>query len=236
MTEGGDTKASALSLLAEHDRPRERAFRLGVGSLTDVELLAVLLRSGTASMPVMELSASILAECGGRMADLARMDIPEMTRRFKGVGAVKALGLAAAIELGNRCRAEELATRRAVRSSTDIFELVRDKMQHLSNEEFWMVTLNRSLKVTGTYRISSGGTTATVVDVKIIVRRALDKLAECVAIAHNHPSGNPQPSAQDDVLTKRVGEALKLLDIKLIDHIIVAGANHYSYSDNGRLP
>lgn len=224
-----------IKKLQHNDRPRERAVSLGIEALSNAELLAILLGSGTSSMPVMDLSNHILASCNGRLSDLARLSIHQMIKQFNGVGPAKAVGLAAAIELGRRCRSERL-DRAVINSSEALYENVRDSLQHLTVEEFWVMTLNRANVITHTFRLSVGGTTATIVDIKMLVKTAVDRLASSVALAHNHPSGNATPSPQDDQLTRRIATALNYFDIKLLDHVIVCGPDYYSYNDNGRLP
>lgn len=232
--EQSEPRILSIGDMADTDRPRERAMNLGIQALSNAELLAILLGSGTRTMPVMELSRHILNRCDGKLSHMARMSIHQLIKEFPGVGPAKAVSLAAAIELGGRCRSESLGNT-PVRGPQELYEYIAPKLQHLSTEEFWVMTLNRANMITHSFRLSSGGTDSTVVDIKMLVKTAADRLAASVALAHNHPSGNRTPSPQDDRLTEKIRNALSYFDIRLIDHIIVCGPEYYSYSDSGRL-
>ena len=160
----------------------------------------------------------------------------ELMRKYKGVGPAKAVSLAAAFELGRRNREQAgMHEDPLIRSSADAVSLMQPHLEALDYEEFWVLMLSRANRVKYRRCISQGGTAATVVDVKLLLKRAVDCLAEGIILVHNHPSGNPVPSGQDDALTRKIKEGAALLDIRVLDHIIIARGNHYSYTDNGRL-
>ena len=223
--------------LSDDDKPRERAMHSGVASLSNAELIAIALGSGLPGKSVIDLSREILGACGNNLDTLARMPIKEMSRRFKGVGPAKAVSLSAAIELGRRCAAvaDGAGLSPVIRSSNDAYTLLKSRMQHLDHEEFFVIILNRANRVKSIERISSGGTSATVVDVKMVVKRAIDCLADGIILAHNHPSGALQPSTQDDHLTEKIKQAAAFADINVLDHIIVTTHSYYSYLDSGRM-
>ncbi|ROT05350.1 DNA repair protein RadC [Muribaculaceae bacterium Isolate-104 (HZI)] len=220
--------------LSEDDRPREKAIRNDIRTLSNSELLAIILGGGMAGKSVMDLSREMLGKADNSLERLSRMPIAELCRSFKGVGPAKAVSLAAAFELGIRCRDEKTSQNDVVRSSTDAYSYMRRYLERLDREEFWIMTLSRSNRITDAVCISKGGTSATVVDIKLLMKTAVDKLASGIIAVHNHPSGNLRPSAEDDRLTDKIKEAAKLLDMRLLDHIIIAGDDYYSYTDNGR--
>ncbi|MCI9607522.1 MAG: DNA repair protein RadC [Muribaculaceae bacterium] len=221
--------------LSEDDRPREKAMRHSVRSLSNSELIAITLGGGLPGKSVMDLSREMLAAADNSLDKLSRMSIAEMCKCFKGVGPAKAVSLSAAFELGIRCRDEKARANDVVRSSKDAYTYMRAYLERLDHEEFWILTLSRSNRITDRIRISQGGTSATVVDVKMLIKAALDRLASGIIAIHNHPSGNDRPSVEDDRLTGKIKEAAGLLDMKLLDHLIIAGDTYYSYNDNGRL-
>lgn len=220
--------------LAEDDKPREKAIKHGIRSLSDAELLALIMGSGLPGKSVIEMSREMLRECQGELSTLARMSIKELTKKFKGVGPAKAVGISAAIELGLRC-STAVPERRQVTCSADAYNYIRSRLCHLATEEFWIIILSRSNRIITAECISKGGTSATYVEVKLVVRRALDHLAAGIILAHNHPSDTANPSPEDDRLTRKIKDAAALLDIKVLDHLIITSNNYYSYNDNQRL-
>lgn len=221
--------------LMKEDRPREKALANGMESLTTVELIAILLGSGSRGESVIDLAQRILKTSDNRLSNIARRSVRGLMKSFKGVGEAKAITLLAAIELGKRYREEEPETVPVVRDPDAAYHVVRDRMEGLTHEEFWVVYLDNSKRVIGRKRISSGGVTATVVDVKMILKEGIECLATALVLAHNHPSGNLTPSNSDDELTRRIKKAAELIDISVIDHIIVGRKGYYSYSAEGRL-
>lgn len=221
--------------LSEDDKPREKAIKQGIDALSTAELIAIVLGSGLPGKSVIDLGREILASCDGDLERLSRMSIREVCRKFKGVGPAKAVSLAAAIALGRRCLTAQPLERPCISGSDDAYGMFRPVMGHLDHEEFKIALLNRSNRVTAIETISAGGTSATVVDVKILLKTAIDALAEGVIVAHNHPSGQLHPSTQDDMLTHRIKCGLDAVGIKMLDHLIVTSSGYYSYNDEGRL-
>ena len=223
--------------VAEDDRPREKALKNGFQTLTNSELLATLIGSGSPGEHVVDLCQRILNDHGNKLYNLARRTVAELTRNYRGVGEVKAIQILAALELSRRYQNERFDKDATIADSRSAYDLLKTRMDHLTHEEVWVLLLSRSKRVLAVERISSGGTASTVVDVKMAVKPAIERLADGMILAHNHPSDTPRPSAQDDALTRKVSEACRAVDIQLLDHIIVCrGGVYYSYSDQGRLP
>ena len=184
-----------ISDLSEEEKPREKALAKGIRSLSNAELLAVIFGGGLPGVSVIDMSRDILAMVDNKLAPLAGMSIPAMVKTFHGVGIAKAVALSAAFELGLRCRDENADRKQiSVRSSDDAFRFIRHRFEHLDHEQFWIIILNRANRIVTDICISSGGTAMTVVDVKIILREAIDRMASAIILAHNHPSGNLAPS------------------------------------------
>ena len=218
--------------------PRERAMRHGFKSLSNAEIMAILLGTGTKGKNVLDLAHEIILSHGGHLSELARMSAKDITDSYSGIGISKALTLLAALELGRRAAqdaAEVQSSRTAITRSQDSYELMRNKLQHLDHEEFWVLLLNNSLKRIADVKINEGTTTCTVVEVKKIIKAMIDNGAVCVILFHNHPSGNLKPSAQDDALTRKIVEGAKIFDFRVLDHIIVTDSGFYSYADNSRM-
>jgi len=215
------------------DRPREKLLTKGVNALSNSELLAVILRSGTKMETVVELSQRILQTYGNDLNLLGKVSAADLMSNFKGVGEAKAIGIIAALELGKRRKAEEIHSRKKIVCSMDIYSYFHPFLCDLPYEEFWALFLNRSNKIIDRVKISQGGVAETVVDGKIIYREAIIRLASFVILCHNHPSGNRTPSAQDNTITFRIKNGLELLDMRLMDHVILTDANYYSYADEG---
>ena len=221
--------------LDESDKPREKALSLGIRSLSNAELLAIIFGSGLPGKSVISMSQEVLASCDNRLSRLSRLSIHEMKKRFKGVGTAKAISLAAAFELGLRTRDEEVTLDMPIKCSTDIYNLMRTKLQRLEYEEFWVLYLSRGNRVIFEECMSKGGVSGTVTDVRLILKRAIELLASGIILVHNHPSGNTRPSPEDDRITTKAKEAARLLDINVLDHLIITPTDYFSYSDNGRL-
>lgn len=222
--------------LSDDDRPREKALQSGIRSLSDAELLAIIFGGGLPGVSVVDMARSILRDCDGRVDLLARLSMNELMSKYKGIGPAKAVSLAAAFELGRRNREQAAANEDPlIRSSKDVVDLMAPKLEGIDYEEFWVLMLSRSNRVTYARLLSQGGTAATVVDVKLLLKRAIDCLAESIILVHNHPSGNATPSPEDDRLTRRIADGAKMLGINVLDHIIIARQKSYSYADEGRL-
>lgn len=221
--------------LDDSDKPREKALSQGIRSLSNAELLAIIFGSGLPGKSVISMSQEILASCDNRLSRLSRLSIHEMKKRFKGVGTAKAISLVAAFELGLRTRDEDAALDTQIKNSTDIYNMMRVKLQRLEYEEFWVLYLSRSNRVIFEECMSKGGVSGTVTDIRLILKRAIELLASGIILVHNHPSGNLRPSPDDDRITTKAKEAAKLLDINVLDHLIITPTDYFSYSDNGRL-
>lgn len=227
-----------FSLADKSTLPRERAIRHGINTLSDVEIMAILLGTGTKGKNVIDLANEIVRESGGHLSELMRMTVREFTRRYSGIGPGKALTLLAALELGRRAADDAAKVEMARKPMTDsvaCYEAMRNNLQHLDHEEFWILMLNNSHKRIAEVRINEGATNFTVVEIKKIIKHMIDYGANHVVLYHNHPSGKLMPSAQDDSLTRKIKEAAKIFDFRVIDHIIISSSGYYSYADKGRL-
>ena len=216
------------------DRPRERMLALGAKAMTDADLVAILIRAGTPSRSALEVAREILSAVGNDLNKLAAASASELMKR-PGVGEAKALSIIAALELGLRRRAASPRERPRISTSAHVFEELRHKIADLHQEEFWMLLLDRGLRLIDSRRVSIGGVHGTVADPKVIFRKALEAGASCIAVAHNHPSGQLRPSQEDIRLTKKLVEGGRLVDIIVQDHIIIAGDGYYSFADNGQM-
>ena len=220
--------------LAEEDRPREKMMTKGSEALSDAELIAILIGSGNADESAVTLSQRMLASCSGDLNSLGKWGLENFCT-FKGMGAAKSLTVMAALELGRRRKLQERKERTRITSSVDIYELFHPLMADLPTEEFWVLLLNRSNRVIDKVRISSGGIDQTTADVRTILREALLARATQMALIHNHPSGNIQPSQEDKRITERIKGAGRLMNISVIDHVIVTDGAYYSFNDEGIL-
>lgn len=216
------------------DRPREKMLKSGIETLSDAEIIAILIGSGTRNITALELAKKILSISGNNLSELGKLNITDLTR-VKGMGESKAISILAAIELGRRRKFTEPQKKTQITSSQDVFKIFEPKLADLSHEEFWVLLLNRSNRVIDTICISKGGLSGTVIDTKIILNKALSKLASAIIICHNHPSGNIQPSEADRIITRKIGSAAKTMDINLLDHIIISGNGFYSFADEGEI-
>lgn len=220
---------------ASEDRPREKMLLKGVASLSDAELLAILIGSGNHNETAVQLSQRILNFVDNNLNALGKLSIKDFISGFKGIGEAKAITICAALEVGKRRNASAPAKRMIVRNSREAYELFHPLLGDLPHEELWVALTNRAGKVTGKHKISQGGTGETSADLRIILKTAINELAAGIILCHNHPSGNIHPSAQDDSLTQRLQSTAKLLEINLTDHIILSDGSYYSYADEGRL-
>lgn len=219
---------------AEHDRPREKMLEKGQKALSDAELLAILIGSGSANESAVDLSKRILATVANNLSELSRLEIFELLR-FKGIGPAKAINIIAALELGRRRRQSESLQRQTITSSQDAFELMQPIVGDLAYEEFWVITLNRSNKVKRTLCVSEGGVEGTVADPKKIFKMALEDNASGVILCHNHPSGALRPSENDVKITRKCKEAGAFLELPVLDHLIVGHEKYFSFADEGLL-
>lgn len=229
------TESRRVADLDVADKPREKALQHGISALSNAELLAIVFGSGLPGCSVVDLSRDILRDNDNRLSRLARMSMHEVVKKYKGIGEAKAISLAAAFELGARCALDMKQIDPQVKGSDTVYQLLRGRMELLNYEEFRVVHLNRANRIIFDEAVSRGGTASTLVDVKLVMKSAIDKLSSSLIFVHNHPSGNLNPSPADDKLTKQLQRAAELLDIRVLDHIIITSQGYYSYNDNGRL-
>lgn len=224
----------AIKFLAEDDRPREKFLLKGINSLSDSELLAIILRSGSREETAIELSRKILNSVNHSWHQLSLLSVKDLMK-FKGVGEVKAIAVATALEIGRRRAAQEVPEKSLIASSKDGYQILRKYLSDLRTEEFWAIFLNQSNRVLHVTQLTQGGINQSIVDVRILFKTALDHYATAVIIAHNHPSGNLKPSKEDLEITRRIKEAGKMLNIQLLDHLIITQNSYFSLSDDGLL-
>jgi len=220
---------------AEEDRPREKMLLKGVASLSDAELLGILIGSGNKTETAVELAQRILHSVSNNLNTLGKLEIKDLIKNFNGIGEAKAITIVAALELGKRRKLSEAVSQPQITSSEDIYQIFHPVMADLRHEEVWILLLNRANKVLKKIQVSKGGITGTVVDVRMIMKEAVDTLASAMILCHNHPSGNSQPSGDDDHITRKLRDAGMIMDIKLLDHVIVCDHSYYSYMDKGRM-
>jgi len=225
-----------ITTWAEADRPREKMLLRGKQQLSDTELLAILLGSGSREETAVSLAQRILQSVDNNLDQLGKRSIPDLIKGFKGVGEAKAIAITAAMELGRRRQLTDIKDKPKIISSKDAYNVIAPILMDLPHEEFWIIIMNRANRVLSREQISSGGTTGTVVDAKVLFKRTLghEKMTSII-LCHNHPSGNLMPSTADIELTKKLKSAGKLLDIDVLDHLIIAERGYYSFADEGRM-
>lgn len=224
----------SIKAWAEEDRPREKLSMQGRRALTDAELIAILIGSGSRTETAVELSKRILHHYDNDLNKLAKASIQELSN-FRGIGEAKAISIIAALEIGRRRDDTEIKAVESIVSSKDAYNLMRRHLVDLNHEEFWIILLGRSSKVLGKELISKGGLSGTVADPKVIFHIALQHQASGIILIHNHPSGNLKPSQLDISLTKRLSEAGRMLDIQILDHLIIGDTGYYSFGDESLL-
>ncbi len=224
----------AIKTWAVDDRPREKLLQKGKKALTDAELLAIILGSGSFNESAVDLSKRVLGSVANNLAELSRMHVADF-KKFRGIGPAKAINIIAALELGHRRRMSESLERRSITSSRDAFELMHPILSDLAFEEFWIITLNRGNLIRRTICVSQGSVAGTVADPKKIFKLALEDNASAIILCHNHPSGLIKPSANDNLVTRKCQESGKFLELPVLDHLIVAGERYFSYADEGML-
>ncbi|MDR2223993.1 MAG: DNA repair protein RadC [Flavobacteriaceae bacterium] len=243
-----------ITAWAEDDRPREKLMLKGKSSLSDAELLAILIGSGTREESAIDLCRRMLNDYNNNLTELARQGVSNLIQ-YKGIGEAKAISIVAALELGQRRRMTEAIQKEQISCSKEVFELMQPRIGDLSHEEFWIILLSNSnhvrkviankeqqvserfieYKIKETLNISKGGMTGTVVDLRVLFKLALEHQATGVILVHNHPSGKLNPSDADIQITKKIKEASKIMDISLLDHFIVTEFDYYSFADHGLL-
>ncbi len=225
--------------MPDDERPREKALRHGIKSLSDAELMAIIFSTGIKGLSVVDLSRLILKSREGHLSLIARMSVAEFCNEFKGIGPAKALTLLAGLELGSRATEDAVKLtmkRKPITSPEDIRKLMGAELGNLPHEEFWVLYLNQAGKLIKKVQIGRGGITATAVDVRLILREALLATASAMILVHNHPSGNLQPSRQDIALTEKTARAAKYHDIRVNDHLIFTDTGYYSFHNEGMIP
>ena len=219
---------------AVEDRPREKLLKNGTRALSDVELLAILIGSGSVNESAVELSRRILSGVDNNLNELGKLQTGDLLK-FRGIGDAKAVHIMAALELARRWRNYSSQKLQVVSQSADAAAYFRGLLSDLPHEEFWVLLLNRSNRIIDQFMVSQGGIAGTVIDVRIILKTALEKLASNLILCHNHPSGNLQPSQADRQVTEKINAAAHLMDIVVLDHLIIAGDKYFSFADDGIL-
>lgn len=224
----------AIKFLAEDDRPREKFLLKGINSLSDSELLAIILRSGSREETAIELARKILNSVNQSWHQLSLLSIKDLMK-FKGVGEVKAIAVATALEIGRRRAAQEIPEKSLITCSNDGYQILKKYLSDIRTEEFWAIFLNQNNRVLHFAQLTQGGINQSIVDVRVLFKTALDHFSTGIIVAHNHPSGNLKPSKEDIDITQKIKEAGKILNIQLLDHLIITQNSYFSFSDDGLL-
>ncbi|WP_347219941.1 DNA repair protein RadC [Chryseobacterium sp.] len=224
----------SLKLLAEDDRPREKFLQKGKNSLSDSELLAIIMGSGNREESVVELARKILTSVNNNWHQLSLLSVKDLMK-FKGIGEAKAISIITALEIGRRRAVQEIPEKSVIGNSYDAYSILKNQLSDLRTEEFWAIFLNSSNKVLYTSQLTQGGISQSIVDVRVLFKTALEHFSTGIIIAHNHPSGSLKPSKEDINITQKIKEAGKILSIQLLDHIIITQNSYFSFSDAGLL-
>jgi DNA repair protein RadC len=225
-------KPLTIKSWSPEDRPREKLLLKGTSALSDAELIAILLGSGTSNMSALDVAKRVLAAANNQLHELAKFSVSDLTK-VKGIGEARAVTIIAALELGRRKKDTDTEERLKIGTSGDVYDYISPDLIDLDHEEFWIVLVNRSNRIIKKLRVSVGGVAGTVADPKIIFKKAIEDLASGIILVHNHPSGNISPSQVDRDLTKKMKEAGKHLEIQVLDHIIIGGQKYFSFADEG---
>lgn len=223
-----------IKFLAEDDRPREKFLLKGKDSLSDSELLAIIMGSGNKNETAIEVARKILASVNNNWNQLSLLSVKDLMK-FKGIGEVKAISIATALEIGRRRASQEIPEKTVISNSRDAYLVLKNYLADLRTEEFWAIFLNQSNKVIYLTQLTQGGINQSIVDVRVLFRTALEHFSTGIIIAHNHPSGNFKPSKEDNEITQKIKEAGKVLSIQLMDHLIITQNSYFSFSDEGLL-
>jgi len=217
---------------AVEDRPREKLIQKGTASLSDAELLAILISSGTREKSAVDLGRELLGIANNNLNSLGKLSIADL-RKLHGIGTARAVTIAAALELGRRRKLAEGPEVPQIKCSKDVADIFQPLLSDLPHEEFWILFLNRSNRVINRMKLSQGGISGTVTDVRMVMKKAIEYLASGIIVCHNHPSGNLSPSESDVKITQKIKEAGNIMDIQLLDHLIISDRDYYSFADNG---
>ena len=229
-----ELKNIAINNWAEADRPREKLERLGANALSDAELLAILIGSGTANESAVDLMKRILKDCNNNLNTLGKLSLHRL-EEYKGIGPAKAITILAACELGKRRQRAKVEDSPLLNSAEAIYNYMHTTIQDLDIEEGWILMMKQNFRLIEAKRISIGGLTMAPIDIRLMMKEALMKNTTILAFCHNHPSGNTSPSHEDDLLTTRIQKACALLSIHFADHVVLTDGNYYSYREEGRL-
>lgn len=224
----------SIKFLAEDDRPREKFLLKGKTSLSDSELLAIILGSGNNEDSAVELARKILASVGNNWQNLSKLSIKDLMK-FKGIGEAKAISVAATLEIGRRKASQETPEKTSISSAKDSYNIFSQHLSDLRTEEFWAIFLNQKNQIVYKTQISKGGISGTLVDVRVLFRIALEHFATSIIVAHNHPSGSLKPSLEDIQITKNIKNAGEILNVTLLDHLIIGDNSFFSFAEEGLL-
>jgi DNA repair protein RadC len=227
-----DYEKLSIKMWAVEDRPREKMLKHGFSALSNAELMAILIGSGNLNESAVELSRRILTDYKNNLDTLGKSSV-EKLKDYKGIGEAKAINILAALEIGRRRHLAEPTISNKINSSEDAFHYISLELSDLIHEEFWVIYLDRANNVLDKTKISQGGVTGTVIDIRIILKQAIEKLASSIILFHNHPSGNLSASSNDLEITRKAVDAAKLFDIKVLDHLIISGKKFMSFADEG---
>lgn len=229
-----ESKRISLKDMDRSEQPREKLIDHGPESLTNAELLAILIGSGTTKKTAVELMQEVMDDCDGKFINLYRMSLKRLME-YSGIGEAKAVTIKAAAEIGQRRAQETMQDLVQISSGADVYQLMHLKIQNLTHEASWVLLLNNNARLLGIRQISSGGITETMVDVRMVIKEAILADSTVLILCHNHPSGSLNPSRQDDKLTENLRQACSMVNIRLIDHVIVSDGGYYSYAEQGKL-
>ncbi len=227
-------KKKSIKNWSKSDRPREKLMNKGIESLSDSELIAILLGSGNNNQSAVDLARDVLDSCENNLNALGKQTYTDLMS-FRGIGEAKAISIVAALELGKRRKIQDVISQKKITSSKDIFNYFQPLLVDKNFEEFWIVLLNNSNIIIDIIRTSQGGTTGTVIDIKLIMKDALNRLAQGIILVHNHPSGNIKPSNSDIKITNKIKQAAAFFDINLLDHVIIGNSTYFSFADEDHL-
>lgn len=229
-----EKESMAITSWALDDRPREKLILKGEAALTDAELVAILIGSGSRNESALNLSKRILASIENNLNTLGKLKVSDLTK-YKGIGEAKAVTVITALELGRRRRMEKALEISKIKASKDVYEFMQPLIGELQHEEFWIIYLNNSNKILQKWRLSIGGMTGTAVDIRLVYKKAIEIYATAIILCHNHPSGKIQPSNADKQLTSKFKKAGEILDVKLLDHLIITENAYFSFADESML-